>query len=355
MTSQSIPFRSFVLSIAGLLLGASLLPRTAAAQEQEVAIAVDPDPALWTDPLTLRISGQYCGATGLTEPVVVGQDEIRVGITDICSIISPPLVTPFAFEASLGPLVPGSYRVVVFRDPGETELASADLVVHDDAHLEIELPELATDQQPVAITVRSLGCLFGEEATLTADGVIEILLDTICNFVRDPAPPLAVFTRTFEMGPLDAGRYPVRLRVLQDAALTPSGTATSLETAELVVHDGNGCVPSPTRLCLQGGRFAVDVEWTDFANRSGSGQAVPLRLDSGSFWFFHEDNLEVLVKVLDGCAVNGRYWTFIAGASTTQYVVHVSDMLAGITLSYFNALGQVPELVPDTSAFPTCP
>ncbi len=37
--------------------------------------------------------------------------------------------------------------------------------------------------------------------------------------------------------------------------------------------------------------------------------------DSALFWMFAPGNWEVLVKVLDGCASNGRYWILSAGAT----------------------------------------
>ena len=59
-----------------------------------------------------------------------------------------------------------------------------------------------------------------------------------------------------------------------------------------------GCVPSATRLCLAGNRFAVEVAWTVPSLGSGAGQAVPLTGDTGVFWFFASSNLELTVKVL---------------------------------------------------------
>ena len=42
-----------------------------------------------------------------------------------------------------------------------------------------------------------------------------------------------------------------------------------------------GCVPSATRLCLAGNRFAVEAAWTVPGLGSGAGQAVPLTGDTG--------------------------------------------------------------------------
>ena len=43
------------------------------------------------------------------------------------------------------------------------------------------------------------------------------------------------------------------------------------------------------------------------------------------FYFFSWDNPEVLVKVLDGCAVNGHYWVFGSAATDLEHRVEVRD------------------------------
>ncbi|HYG62079.1 MAG TPA: hypothetical protein VEL74_05830, partial [Thermoanaerobaculia bacterium] len=72
---------------------------------------------------------------------------------------------------------------------------------------------------------------------------------------------------------------------------------------------------TPLDLPLQGGRFLAGVRWADHAGRTGVGQPVALTGDSGYFWFFDENNAELVVKVLDGRAVNGHYWVFYGALS----------------------------------------
>jgi hypothetical protein len=45
--------------------------------------------------------------------------------------------------------------------------------------------------------------------------------------------------------------------------------------------------------------------------------------DTGGFWFFDEDNVELMVKVLDGRRVNGHWWVFYAGLSDVEYTLTV--------------------------------
>ena len=77
--------------------------------------------------------------------------------------------------------------------------------------------------------------------------------------------------------------------------------------------------------------------------------------DSGLFYFFSPNNLEVLVKVLDGCGINNRLWVFAAATTDVEYTMLVTDTANGTTSSYFNPLGTASPAVTDTDAFATCP
>ncbi len=110
------------------------------------------------------------------------------------------------------------------------------------------------------------------------------------------------------------------------------------------------CSPSPMRLCLGGGRFAVEATWTDFAGGSGVGNATELTGDTGTFWFFDPRNVELVVKVLDGRGVNGRYWVFFGGLSNVAYSIVVTDTETGSQRVYGNPLGEFGSGA-DTDAF----
>src|SRR6202035_2572370 len=78
------------------------------------------------------------------------------------------------------------------------------------------------------------------------------------------------------------------------------------------------CIPTATSVCLDG-RFQVEVTWQDFNGITGNGFAAgcpdPAAGGSGLFWFFSPDNWELMVKAIDGCALNQRWWIF-ASATT---------------------------------------
>ncbi len=76
---------------------------------------------------------------------------------------------------------------------------------------------------------------------------------------------------------------------------------------------------------------------------------IPRFSDTGAFWFFDRDNLELVVKVLDGTGVNGNYWVFYGALCNVEYEITVTDTLGGATRRYANPLGQFAT-VADTDA-----
>ena len=115
------------------------------------------------------------------------------------------------------------------------------------------------------------------------------------------------------------------------------------------------CSQTETIACLNRGRFQVEVEWTDFAGKSGLGRRVAQGSDdSALFWFFGPNNWEVLVKVLDGCAINHRFWVFAAATTNVAYVLRVTDTETGQVREYENPLGRAADAVTDSAAFATC-
>jgi hypothetical protein len=114
------------------------------------------------------------------------------------------------------------------------------------------------------------------------------------------------------------------------------------------------CTPNATTLCLNGGRFRVNVAWATNSGGSGAGQGVALTTDSGYFWFFNSANIELVVKVLDACAVNDHFWVFAGGLTNVDVVMTITDTETGAQRSYTNPLGTAFAPLQDTSAF-DCP
>jgi len=138
-----------------------------------------------------------------------------------------------------------------------------------------------------------------------------------------------------------------------------------------------GCQDDANRICLQQGRFRVSAAWQTAQGASGAGQAVRLTPDTGWFWFFDPNNLEVVVKVLDGCAVGaprtstaevssqgadtsygslaqGRFWVFAGGLTNVEVQLTVTDTTTGAVKTYQNSQSTPFAPLQDTAAFP-CP
>ena len=94
-----------------------------------------------------------------------------------------------------------------------------------------------------------------------------------------------------------------------------------------------------------------------FAIASASGSAVPHGITnlSTAFYFFTPDNLEVLLKILNGCAINNHFWVFFAATTNVEFTIQVTYTQGGRVRRYFNPLNNPAIPVQDTSAFATCP
>ena len=113
------------------------------------------------------------------------------------------------------------------------------------------------------------------------------------------------------------------------------------------------CVADADTRCLVDSRYAVEVEWWAGDDRSGNGLVVPAGTnDSGLFRFFGGDNWEILIKVLDGCAVNGHVWVFGAGTTSLGYRITVTDTVSGTVKEYVNDLGTSAATITDANALP---
>jgi hypothetical protein len=113
---------------------------------------------------------------------------------------------------------------------------------------------------------------------------------------------------------------------------------------------------SSTSACLNT-HFSASIQFRD-PNTGTTGQAQVVGCpnpDSALFWFFASNAWEVLVKTVNGCALNSRYWAFSAATTNVFYRLQVVDVRAGVSKIYFNYPGPPAPAVTDTAAFATCP
>lgn len=101
--------------------------------------------------------------------------------------------------------------------------------------------------------------------------------------------------------------------------------------------------PHQPTLALRNERFAATVRWRDpnGSGRQGIGHALPLSSASGIFWFFDPDNVELVVKVIDGTVSNNRHWVFYGALSDVEYELQIQDLRRGTTRTYFNPAGNL--------------
>jgi hypothetical protein len=188
------------------------------------------------------------------------------------------------------------------------------------------------------------GALSNVEYTIT-------VTDTLTGAARryeNPPGQLASVGDTYAFGPLPASLAAAAAhRAARPArAAAPQSAARGRGRGE----GAAGCQADSAHLCIQQGRFAVAVAWQDFSGRQGGGTTVPLTSDTGAFWFFDPTNIELVVKVLDGRAVNGKFWVFYGALSDVDYTLTVTDTATGAIKTYHNPAGQQAS-VADTSAF----
>jgi photosystem II stability/assembly factor-like uncharacterized protein len=130
-----------------------------------------------------------------------------------------------------------------------------------------------------------------------------------------------------------------------------TGNRLYAATADGVFVLDRAACGSPAALCLTAARFRVEVAWRVASQgRAGAGTAVPIADDTGAFWFFEPQNLELMIKVLDARAINGRFWVFFGALSDVEYTVTVTDLVTGAVKRYDNPQGRLAS-VADTSAF----
>jgi photosystem II stability/assembly factor-like uncharacterized protein len=110
------------------------------------------------------------------------------------------------------------------------------------------------------------------------------------------------------------------------------------------------CLSDARTLCLNGQRFRATVTWRSAGGPVGNGQAFPVTDNTGAFWFFDPTNLELVVKVLDGRSVNGKFWVFYGSLTSVEFTLTVTDTLTDSVKTYFNPQGQMASFA-DTWAF----
>ena len=123
--------------------------------------------------------------------------------------------------------------------------------------------------------------------------------------------------------------------------------------AQVSGSSGSGCTGSDSSLCLADSRFEVTVDWSTADGSRGPAGTVPVGTNnSGLFYFFDRGNWEMLIKVLDGCQINGHHWVYAASATDQGLDITVTDTASGKTWSHSKAPGLPAAAITASKAFP---
>ena len=188
--------------------------------------------------------------------------------------------------------------------------------------------------------------LTGEAVTFT-DTSTGVVRSRVWNFGDGRTSRSATARRSWSA----PGFYTVTLTVGDG---TVESTATRVFLVEAAEPAGT-CVADATTRCLRDSRYAVRAEWWTGGEEPQTGAARVVRLgtnESGLFQFFEPENWEILIKVLDGCSINGSVWVFAASSTDLGYRIEVTDTATDEVREYRNEPGAPAPAVTDLRAFP---
>jgi hypothetical protein len=278
---------------------------------------------------------------------------IAIHIDDNC-LISCGVGSPFQFDVALGRLEPGAWSVTAYID--DSEELTLDFLVEAGPAGRAELivqPAAPTQADLVSLQIpyQNVPC----EGRRTFDGIdrsgntfqVQLALGVPLPDCVDATRGVGSFHA--ELGQLAPGTYRVELWGSLAAATDPPTPPVQLDELEFTVAPKEA-------IDLQGGRYRASLAWRTPDGATGTAKPVAGGSDeSALFSFFTPDNWEVMVKVLDGCAINGNRWVFLSAATDVEFTLTVED-LESDAAPYVHTSG--PGLAPplaDTAAFACTP
>ncbi len=243
---------------------------------------------------------------------------------------------------------------------GETGIAHAIALTEDSGYFWF------FDSTNIELVVKALNaCGINDHFWVFAAGLTNVevelnILDTVSGTVAEYLNPQSTAfrpiqdTSAFSTCPahLQSGdREASEAAVLEsDPSALPSYSWTEVRPLDAI----GPCVASATAICLNG-RFQVESTWLKASGDTGPGHPIQLTADSGYFWFFNPENVELITKVLGGCGINQHQWVFAGGLTNVQVELTVTDTQTGAVQHYINPQGTAFQPIQDTSAFSTCP
>lgn len=148
-----------------------------------------------------------------------------------------------------------------------------------------------------------------------------------------------------------AGAQSARLRIWLNV---DGDDPQTMRVDNAFVASGESCAETAAVLCLQGERFRVTARYRIPDGPWGYAGVRPLSGDSAYLWFFSSSNLELVIKVLDGCGFNDHFWVYAAGLTNLGVELLVTDTLSGETWSFDNPVDEAFPPRQDIEAFAAC-
>lgn len=130
----------------------------------------------------------------------------------------------------------------------------------------------------------------------------------------------------------------------------------AVQAYQALAGSGAACVPGPTTACVLNGRFKIEVQWTDFqAVTRNAFVASAGTSDTALFYWTNPNNWELLIKGINACSFNNKFWIYFAAATNVGYRVTVTDTQTGAAPKvYTNEVGNLAQATNDINAF-SCP
>lgn len=213
------------------------------------------------------------------------------------------------------------------------------------------------DEANVEIVLKVLdACGFSGNFWVFATGLTDVhalieVLDTVTGESRVYVNPLGVQFQPIQ----DTGHLFVCSAVATPPASAQSQRIPAPPPETFSAAAVGPCVADGRTLCLRNGRFEVRADWATPNGSQGQGQAVALTSDTGYFWFFDAANVEVVLKILDGCGLTQNYWVFAGGLTDVYVRLTVRDTLTGFVWTRENPLRTPFQPIQDVRALPVCP
>ena len=151
------------------------------------------------------------------------------------------------------------------------------------------------------------------------------------------------------------GKYRFRVGALGRETNAFSGAGTFTLADPPAAGELTDCEPGGNVVTLSGGYDVRMCYETPSGARLDASNYHLESTASGLLHFFDRDNVEVLVKVLDGCAINGHKWVFIAPVTTLAYNLEIVERITGRRFARSNPGGVTAQTVSDTMALPCDP